>query len=272
MRHPCNFIAGGRRDNALLLVIAFLMKMFTLFKSSSEQLRSEGSTGFLKAISDQVGDLLGGDAEQILKRLPADILSRITGAVSKLPAAGSVELEKTKKYVQNIISETERVRPSGKKILVTKLRTVPGPAGSDDIFYSKILSGIGAPVSPENKKFMYAWRAAEGGAAAFNPFNTTKSAPGATNYNSVGVKNYISEQQGIESTIKTLLNGKYNEIVGALRDGGAGSARMAAEALARSPWGTGDLALRVLISGPDRKPIYRLPEAEDNDETIHMIS
>jgi len=133
----------------------------------------------------------------------------------------------------------------------------------DDSFFQAILVGIGAPVTKNNINYLYAWRQAEGGHATFNPFNTTMKREGATNYNSVGVKNYISEQQGIEATVSTLLDNRhhrYDAILSALKNDS--DPMITAEALVSSPWGTGELAKKV-ISGyqagatPKPPPIAR---------------
>jgi cell wall-associated NlpC family hydrolase len=67
------------------------------------------------------------------------------------------------------------------------------------------------------------------------------------NYNSVGVKNYATPQQGIQATAATLMNGKYANIIAALKQGQ--DPRQMALALANSPWGTGALVLKVLGGG-----------------------
>lgn len=121
---------------------------------------------------------------------------------------------------------------------------IPGSAG----WQQQLLSRIGAPVTPANLKFLGLWARAEGGTAANNPFNTTQPAPGASSYNSVGVRNYGSPAQGIQATAETLLNGRYGTLVGALRQGS--SAQLAAKALAASPWGTGSLVEKML-GGPE---------------------
>jgi len=108
----------------------------------------------------------------------------------------------------------------------------------------RILAGVGVKNTPENLRFFDAWARAEGGAAANNPFNTTQGAPGATPYNSVGVRNYTSPQEGVDATVNTLTNGRYGNIIGALRAGD--SAMAAAKALAASPWGTGGLVEKIL--------------------------
>jgi hypothetical protein len=135
---------------------------------------------------------------------------------------------------------------------------------SDDEFYKSILRGIGAPITDENMKFLYAWRQAEGGKARNNPFNTTQPKPNSTFYNCLkrgisgcksGVRNYMSSQDGIDATIKTLKNGRYENIINALKSGK--SAEKSAMALKASPWGTGQLALKVVQSynsGSSPKP------------------
>lgn len=107
-----------------------------------------------------------------------------------------------------------------------------------------ILRGIGAPATPENIRYLNAWAQAEGGSASNNPFNTTQPAGGASSYNSVGVRNYTSPQQGIAATVQTLKNGHYGVLLNALRSGR--SAMADAQAEAQTPWGTGSLIMKVL--------------------------
>jgi hypothetical protein len=137
--------------------------------------------------------------------------------------------------------------------------------GDDKDFYQEILKGIGAPVTKDNMEFMYAWRQSEGGEARNNPFNTTHDKPGSTFYNCLskgksgqcihGVKNYKTERDGVDATISTLKNGKYNNIIDALKKGN--NSMSTAMALKNSPWGTGDLTIKVLKgyqSGATPKP------------------
>lgn len=135
---------------------------------------------------------------------------------------------------------------------------------SDDEFYKSVLKGLGAPVTDENMKFLYAWRQAEGGKARNNPFNTTQAKPGSSFYNCLkkgisgckaGVRNYANSQDGIDATIKTLKNGRYQNIINSLKSGK--SAEQSALALKSSPWGTGELVLKVVRgynSGSSPKP------------------
>jgi hypothetical protein len=106
---------------------------------------------------------------------------------------------------------------------------------------------LGLPVTAENVKVMVAWQRAEGTRAQNNPLATTPNMPGATRFNSVGVKNFVTYDDGITANIKAITNGRYTNILNALRAGN--SAEAVAQAIAASPWGTGQGVLRVLHSG-----------------------
>lgn len=126
---------------------------------------------------------------------------------------------------------------------------------SDDDFYKQVLSCVGAKPTKDNMSFMYAWRQSEGAKALNNPFNTTHKMPGSTNYNSVGVKNYKTSQDGIQATCKTLKNGRYTDIINGLKNdvGLFELSRMKG----LKTWGTGDLLAKVAdgyLKGSTPKP------------------
>lgn len=103
----------------------------------------------------------------------------------------------------------------------------------------RLLTKLRARQTRSNYRLLHVWRECEGGTAAYNPLNTTEPWPGATDYNSVGVKNYPSGSDGIQATYLTLVNGHYNGIVGGLRG------RVAAKTIVEKygsefdTWGTG---------------------------------
>jgi peptidoglycan hydrolase CwlO-like protein len=66
------------------------------------------------------------------------------------------------------------------------------------------LSYVHAPVARNNLVVMVAWEAAEFTDAHWNPLATTYPMPGSTAFNSSRVQNYVSLQQGLEATIRTL--------------------------------------------------------------------
>ena len=99
----------------------------------------------------------------------------------------------------------------------------PPPSNASETFVIRaILARIGAPQTTQNINSMTAWiRHEQTGwppAARFNPMNTTLNEPGATNFNSVGVKNYTSWAQGIEANAATILGG-YPCLVSRFRSG-----------------------------------------------------
>ena len=70
---------------------------------------------------------------------------------------------------------------------------------------------------------------------------------GETRFNSVGVKNYASYEDGLNANVKALTNGLYSNILAALTQGN--DANAVARAITNSPWGTGGLVERVLAQG-----------------------
>jgi hypothetical protein len=119
-------------------------------------------------------------------------------------------------------------------------------AGVDAVQWARdFLTELGKPITAENVKAIAAWEQAEGTAASFNPLATTQSGfAGETRFNSVGVKNYASYQNGLDANVHALTNGRYANILAAL--GAGNSATAVAQAIANSPWGTGGLVLTVL--------------------------
>ena len=107
-----------------------------------------------------------------------------------------------------------------------------------------LLQQIHMPLTSQNVAAITAWELAEGGhwhnSARYNPLDTTMPEPGATAMNSVGVKAYLSWAQGFQATIATLRNGYYGGILAALRSGD--DAIAVADAVAASPWGTGNFS------------------------------
>lgn len=138
------------------------------------------------------------------------------------------------------------------KILDNKVQS---KTTSDDEFYKKVLQCLGAKPTKGNMSFMYAWRQAEGAKAKFNPFNTTKNMPGATRFNSVGVKNYKTMEDGIRATCETIKLGYYTDIVNGLKNDVGLYELSRMESLKK--WGTGPLLAKVAdgyLAGASPKP------------------
>jgi len=121
-------------------------------------------------------------------------------------------------------------------------------AGVDSVQWARdFLAKLNMPITAENVRAISAWEQAEGTKASFNPLATTQSGfAGETRFNSVGVKNYVTYQDGIDANAHALMNGRYTNILDALRAGN--SAEAVAQAIANSPWGTHGGVLRVLAA------------------------
>ncbi|MEX2274551.1 MAG: hypothetical protein WEA10_03155 [Actinomycetota bacterium] len=93
---------------------------------------------------------------------------------------------------------------------IAEQRFSVGAAGGGATFgaWAKaFLTYIDAPTCTDNLVIMVTWQVSEYTEARWNPLATTLDMPGATMFNSVGVKNYASLEQGLEATEMTLVNG-----------------------------------------------------------------
>lgn len=89
-----------------------------------------------------------------------------------------------------------------------------------------------------------------GSGASYNLLNTTLRMPGSTNFNSAGVQNFVSFDQGIEANASTLANGFYGTIFSALKNNlqntlMTGTAVIDSEL---SKWGTGAVQRSIIAS------------------------
>jgi hypothetical protein len=79
-----------------------------------------------------------------------------------------------------------------------------------------------APTCRDNMVVVVAWQAAESTQAAWNPLATTHRMEGSTDFNSVGVQNFVSLEQGLLGTKETIENGwdvyRYGAIVRSLQE------------------------------------------------------
>jgi hypothetical protein len=100
---------------------------------------------------------------------------------------------------------------------------VGAPASSQtaESFWSLVLADMGAPITQQNIDALNTWSQHEGTSARFNPLATTQKESGSTNFNSVGVQNYTSAEEGAAATAHTLENGRYPGIVAAFKSGNA---------------------------------------------------
>jgi hypothetical protein len=92
----------------------------------------------------------------------------------------------------------------------TRLFRVPSPI-KGTITYPQwaalFLDRIQAPVCGNNLISVVAWEQQEHTEAAWNPLATTYAMPGATRFNTVGVRNFTSLDGGLDATVLTLNHG-----------------------------------------------------------------
>jgi hypothetical protein len=119
--------------------------------------------------------------------------------------------------------------------------------GADHVSYGDwadlLLRIFAAPTCRENRVVIVAWQVQEFTQAAWNPLATTHRMPGSTSFNSVGVQNYGSLEQGLEASKETIEHGwdvyGYGAIVRSLR--GCADSLTTARAIAASSWCPGCL-------------------------------
>src|SRR5581483_9788858 len=113
------------------------------------------------------------------------------------------------------------------------------PGDQDKVSWAiDLLAGLGnREPTLETVLYTVAWQQAENTEARYNPIATTQDMPGATTFNSDGVKDYNSYQDGVDATVKTL-GYSYNGYAD-IREGLAtNDPERALRGLYASPWGT----------------------------------
>lgn len=118
----------------------------------------------------------------------------------------------------------------------------PAAAISRGNFSNGVTRKLDAEVTLHTRRALMAENQAEGVAAANNAYNTTLRTGCSTTFNSVGVQNYCTPDEGENATVRTLKfpNHGYGRIIHALRINAP--AIVIVRAFGRSDWGT-NLAL-----------------------------
>lgn len=123
----------------------------------------------------------------------------------------------------------------------------------------RVMKARGIPKTKRNRMVFMAWAQSEGGSAHNNMLNTTLPMPDSTLFNHLpggGVRNYVSEAQGVEATARTFdTPGRgYDRFEKAMKDGAdpAEICRMIGE----SSWGTGEDLIGEVLDDIHRKPDY----------------
>lgn len=129
-------------------------------------------------------------------------------------------------------------------------------AGTSPVDWANdFLHRAGFPVTPANVQVVYSWEFAEsgGGGGLWNPLNTTQDGyAGESDFNSVGVKNYVTREDGLNANAKVIHNGYYPMVVGLFMLGNNPNAIV--NAITASPWGTRHIQLLDVPGGPVTPP------------------
>jgi phage-related protein len=226
--------------------------------------------GAAPGILGQIGNVIGGvvrTAEQILSGLGTvgmDLFNgNIGAAVSYLlgktmggnPAQGLLKdlltkipnflADKAANFLSNLVKNYVTGQ-QGASASTSSAGSVTAGAGETS-YITAMLADMGAPATAANIQSILAWSRREfpswPPAATWNLMATTQAAPGATNFNSVGVKNYPDPTTGARANAQTLLNGLYPNIVADLRSGKGliGQSNIASELLKWSGGGYSSL-------------------------------
>jgi hypothetical protein len=178
--------------------------------------------------------------DAVVDAIMADTDEARLGAQHDVDTA-TAELQRAAKQ----LADLEQQRASATTVNTQELQRLTDTTQYRINFAVRLLERLHYPVTVANVRAIVAWAEGEGMRPQNNnPLATTLGLPGAANVNSVGVKAFLTEEDGLTATARTLTNGLYENILVALREGA--SAQAVARAVADSPWGTGALVLRVL--------------------------
>ena len=141
---------------------------------------------------------------ELMAQLAAERTSQ-AGAIADQQAV-LAELDRTKTEIVTLIAKLH------KQLRAEALAAV-GTAfqGAGHVAYGTwaglFLRTVGAPQCQANETALVAWQYSEFTQAAWNPLADTLAMPGSTTFNSSGVQDYLSLDQGLQATRYTLVNG-----------------------------------------------------------------
>jgi hypothetical protein len=141
------------------------------------------------------------------------------------------------------------------------------------------LKQVGAPITAQNMAAMTTWMAQEGGGggsltglgindAMYNPLNTKQHMTGSWKPGDMteDVQSYTSYSSGMQATVKTIKNGRYSNILSALKKGNDASAVLAA--VNASPWGTNIPSSAVTTAGNNVNINLNIAQASDAEAVV----
>lgn len=94
---------------------------------------------------------------------------------------------------------------------------IPSTGTSHKAYFDAVLQGINAPITRSNELALASVATLEGINKRFNPLNSVIPSGNSTPFNSVGVQDYHSFQNGVNGTIALLNGAHWNNVRGALQ-------------------------------------------------------
>jgi peptidoglycan hydrolase CwlO-like protein len=116
------------------------------------------------------------------------------------------DLERTKSEIVALIARLHKQLRAEALAAVGTAFQGPGHVAYG-VWAGLFLRAVGAPGCQANLITLVAWQYSEFTQAAWNPLADTLAMSGSTSFNSVGVQNYVSLDQGLQATHFTLANG-----------------------------------------------------------------
>ena len=147
---------------------------------------------------------LRSEQVQLMAQLSAERTSKAQAVAHQQAVLG--DLERTKTEIVDLIARLHKQLRAEALAAVGTAFQGPGHVAYG-AWAGLFLRTVGAPGCRANLITLVAWQYSEFTQAEWNPLADTLAMPGSTSFNSVGVQNYVSLDQGLQATRYTLVNG-----------------------------------------------------------------
>jgi peptidoglycan hydrolase CwlO-like protein len=143
---------------------------------------------------------------QLMAQLTTERASKAQAIAQQQAVLGN--LERTKTEIVDLIARLHKQLRAEALAAVGTAFQGPGHVAYG-AWAGLFLRTIGASECRANLITVVAWQYSEFTQAEWNPLADTLAMPGSTTFNSVGVQNYVSVDQGLQATRYTLVNGPW---------------------------------------------------------------
>jgi peptidoglycan hydrolase CwlO-like protein len=164
--------------------------------------------------AQQTAQRLGATQSQLERLLSQQLhlLQRLANDQAALTTQFAAQQVELSKLAGERARANDLIKQLRKELAAQALSAARSAAGSGmTITYGDwavhLLSALGVSGCQNNLVLVVAWEVSEYTQASWNPLATTYWMPGSTTFNSAGVKNYASLDQGLAATVGTLRKG-----------------------------------------------------------------